>query len=210
MYCSKCGSQIIDSNDKFCKNCGNPVNVNVEVVNNASTDDEELLRIFVGKNYDKLKYQKFNLCMFFFGICYTLYRKMWLLSLIMYGISMAVNIILPELSFIAMLGVNIYLAIKWKDIYIKHCRDKIEELKQTNPNLNKEQFIALLAKKGGTTIVPVIVFVVLYILLFGLIVLFWAILVGGLIGGIGSIGDINIPSDFTQSLSIVINQIFKI
>ena len=216
MYCSKCGSLITNSEDKFCKNCGNLLNnepIVTESVNNYNNpnnasigmdNEEELVKIFVGKNYEKLKHSKFNFPVFFFGIIYTLYRKMWILSLIIYGISFFGTLIVPKATVFINLAVQIFLAIKWKDIYMKHCKERVEELKLENPTLPREQFVALLTKKGGTTIIPVIIISVFYVLLILMIGIISFIVVGGLIEGINGItnGSSNFPFGFTQSMII--------
>ena len=44
MICNNCGNNIVEG-DKFCRNCG----MSLKGENNY---DDELLRVYVGKNYD--------------------------------------------------------------------------------------------------------------------------------------------------------------
>ena len=49
---------------------------------NETINEDALINAYIGKNADKLKKGGFSWCTLFFGVLYTLYRKMWKFSLI--------------------------------------------------------------------------------------------------------------------------------
>ena len=57
-------------------------------INNNSYNDEDLLKSFIGNNYEKITRSPFNLAGFFFTSLYMFYRKMFLYGLLAFLINL--------------------------------------------------------------------------------------------------------------------------
>lgn len=196
MNCPSCGSNV-NQGEIFCRVCGTKIvsqsvqqntmvqsNENQQnyaqsqyIYNNYS-NDEALINAYIGKNADKLKNGGFSVCTFFFGNIYVLYRKMWLLGIIWFLVSMIISMFLSSLSSILTLVACIVFSTQFNKWYLKHVEEKVAKIKSENPNASHEQLLMLCTQKGGTTVIPIIVVVILYIVLFGIV--FLAILGGSL------------------------------
>jgi len=75
-----------------------------------NNEDEVLLNEYIGKNAEEIKSNKFNFPMFFLGIIYLLYRKMWLYALGLMAVSIISTLFLSGLASLIMSGINIYLS----------------------------------------------------------------------------------------------------
>lgn len=127
--------------------------------------DEELLDAYIGKNINEIKNKSFSWCTFFFNSIYLLYRKMWLYGFgLLFGV-LILDFFLPYIGGLATVGAIILFSIKFKEWYIKDAIEKIEQIKISNPGKTKEELKELCRKKGGTTIIPVIVYIVIIILI---------------------------------------------
>ena len=194
--CKKCGAEILEG-ENFCKDCGTPVNNEQEVTQNSGqtidatevittpvpsetenventkkkkkNDEEELLNAYIGKNIEGIKNETFSWCFFFFGSLYLLYRKMWLYGFgLIFGL-LILYLFLPILGSIASFGATILFSIKFKEWYIQDAKDKINQIKTLNPGKSTEELKAICKKKGGTTIIPVIVFAILVFIVPGVL-----------------------------------------
>lgn len=168
--------------EKFCRNCGTQMvftNVsNQPIPNNAGynqyqnaggfygTQDDYLLKAYTGLEPQIFNEKKFSWGTFFFGIYYLLYRKMYTIALTWWGINFILILFLPNsiynlLSFIA----NITVSFMFWNLYKKDASDKINKIRTENPNIQGNDLIALLNKKGGTNIaLPIILFIVVVVL----------------------------------------------
>lgn len=59
-------------------------------INNNSYNDEDLLKSFIGNNYEKITRSPFNLVGFFFTSLYMFYRKMFLYGLLAFLINLVI------------------------------------------------------------------------------------------------------------------------
>lgn len=59
-------------------------------INNNSYNDEDLLKSFIGNNYEKITRSPFNLVVFFFTSLYMFYRKMFLYGLLAFLINLVI------------------------------------------------------------------------------------------------------------------------
>lgn len=128
--------------------------------------DEDLKRAYVGIKYDDFKRGSGTIpvLIFFLGTFYTLYRKMYLLSILWIVGDVIINTFLPGIGTILLLGFKIFIMIKFKDLYLKHVSDEVEKIKLENPNRPREDLKNICAKKGGTNIAIVIVMAIVYLL----------------------------------------------
>ncbi len=177
---------------------------------NSSFEDEILINTYIGKNADKLKDGQFSFCSLFFGLLYVVYRKMWYLATIWVLINIFSSMFLSSLSGIITLAFNVFVAIKFKNLYIKHVKEKVSLIKAKNPGATKEQLIAICSKKGGTSIIAVVAVTGLFVLFLFLLFIFLMtfslkklddnVSIFSGLGATESVGDlkIKIPSDFEE------------
>ena len=129
-------------------------NINQTPSNDTSINDEELLKAFIGKNYDKITTKPFNFAGFFFTVFYMFYRKMFLYGTILAIAHMVilciVNSIIVTIIFIIAMGL---LANK---IYLYYSKKKIIKIKLQNPQKNINELKDICSKKGGTSILILI------------------------------------------------------
>lgn len=127
--------------------------------------EETLLNAYIGVNVEKIKDGSFSWSAFLFGIEYTLYRKMWLLSIIWFVGLIIIAMFLPSFSNIISFIINFVIALQFKDWYINHAVEKIKKIKLDNPNASEEELIKICRKKGGTSIIaalsPSIILIIL-------------------------------------------------
>lgn len=118
--------------------------------NDQSTgNDEELVRAYIGKNYEKITTQKLNVPAFFFTTFYMFYRKMFLYGLLVFIINLLLmNFIDSNLS----LAVGVLLGAFFNKFYVNEVKKRVLKLKQTNPQMSHDELINLCAAKGGTSV----------------------------------------------------------
>jgi len=153
--------------------------------NYYQVNDEELVNAYIGKNADKLK-KGFSWNTLIFGVLYVLYRKMWLLGLCWILINVGIktmpvllDINLPSITqlfknfdwyewwqiALVLLPyiINIIMAFLFKKTYSKIVTKKVERIKLENNEKTPDELIQICNKKGGTTKLPVIILILIYI-----------------------------------------------
>ncbi len=186
MKCNNCGNEI-KPGDKFCTACGSAITSNQEVNNSVintepetktieQTPDEELIKAYIGKNYEKISQKSFSLPAFFLTSIYLLYRKLYIYTLILIIGSIVLSFI-PLISLISSLLISIVLGLKFNEIYLEEVKRKVEIIKLENKTATKEELLDICSKKGGTNIVaPIIAIATVFILIVLLILFFVAII----------------------------------
>ena len=124
---------------------------------NNSFKEEDWLKVYIGKNYDKIHYKKWSWPAFLFGLIYLIYRKLWkyagLYMIIMLCVSLISNVLnLPILLTIGGLILSSISGIKFNEIYVKYAKEHIRKLHEANPIMSQEEFSGLVASKGGTNL----------------------------------------------------------
>jgi len=138
--------------------------------------DEEIIRAFVQKNADyyitKWKLMaitdskiSWNWPAFLFGGFWLLYRKMYLYFFILFFISMLTAI--PIIGMVISIALWVGLGMYGNFLYGKFTYEKLVQLKLITSD--KEQLKLLASKKGGTSVLAVIIGIVILLLflLFG-------------------------------------------
>ena len=97
MNCPKCGN-FVNAGEKFCGKCGCVMEPGNQPASVETGNDEELLRAYVGKNYDKIVKSPISICSLLFGLFYVLYRKMWLLGVMWFLLMFVANLFLPNFA----------------------------------------------------------------------------------------------------------------
>ena len=180
-YCPNCGKEMTGN---FCSNC--------VYEKNEKPTREEFLKLYAGKNWDKLYNSQWNWCAFFFCYAYYLYRKLWGPGFIIFGITILINLIIEYfniplvISFFILLALFSLSASLFPSIYTYYVNKKVDEMIANNLSYAECQKIC--KKSGGTsTFIAVTlgtfeVITLIINLLFGLFVAFIVYL---LTGGVG-------------------------
>ena len=173
MFCTNCGKKL-NKNDHFCKYCGkmitlkeknvvHPNNIHKDVQENVKPDFE---KIYLNTNKENFCKNKINICAFLFGPYYLLYRKMYLYGIIWLLLNFFVGIFTSDwISFLFHVVLAFYFALEFNFLYQKKMED---DLKQVN-KLDKNNQIDFCKRKGGTTILPIIIVLIISFFLHSLI-----------------------------------------
>ena len=136
--------------------------------NNAinTNEDEILLECFVGENYSKIRYDKFNIGALFAAPLYFFYRKMIIYGILFLILQMAISsIINNEYSSIFLFAIA---AVTINKIYINFAKKKIAKIKEKNKDKTLNELKVICAKKGGTSI-PLIFLGIFIVFIIGFI-----------------------------------------
>ena len=138
-----------------------------------NSEDEILLNEYIGKKAEEIKANKFNYSMFFWGILYLFYRKMWLYAFALLAVTTISMLFLAPFALVISIGASIYLAKNFTKLYLSHAKDQIRKIKFDNSDKTTEQLIPIVRKKGGTSILAPILYLILCILFFvGIVISF--------------------------------------
>ena len=165
------------SQNSFQSNTVNPISQNVGVTsqptnNLASTNDEELLRAFIGNNYEKITTRPFNFAGFFFTTFYMFYRKMFLYAILLFLVNLVVLNVIN--NFIVTLAFNVAVGFLVNKVYLFYAKKKIDKIKFQNQQKDINELKGLCSAKGGTSVGKIflgflvelgIAFVVLFVML---------------------------------------------
>lgn len=137
-------------------------NLNGNQLNNTSLNqDDELLRIYVGENYDKLIQEKFNPSAFFLTTPYLFYRKKYLWGFLYMIATVIVELLISGSS----TALCILIGVFFNKYYIQDCRKQIEKIKSTNVGASPDTLKQIIMSKGGTSIASAIILSILLTLL---------------------------------------------
>ncbi len=155
---------------------------------NANSETDYFVDAYIKKNVDKIKTKGFSIWAFLFGGIYIWYRKMYKLLLIYIGLNFVISSLftllgISMLAFIPSLAFNVFLGIKFKELYLKDVTAKVAAIKSNNSEELPEKIALICSKKGGTTIIPMIVGPILLITIIALVVVAFTLLVKGPDGG---------------------------
>lgn len=140
---------INNINSEFQNN--NPtVQQNINYTSQATTNNEDLLKAFIGKNYEKITTRPFNFAGFFFSTFYMFYRKMFLYSFILFLINL--TIINFTNQFIITILFNIVVGFLVNKIYLYYAKNSIDKIVSQNLTKTNDELINICANKGGTSV----------------------------------------------------------
>jgi len=190
--CGACGTSLNNSSDSTNTNIDNQAvdnpqsqtytSINTsfnqnEVQNDNSIDDNVLINAYIGNNADTLRNGTFSWCSLFFGVFYFWYRKsyktlgMYFLATLILNIAhyllkhifITHILLLNRLFNISLLLVSLYFAFQFKSLYLNYVKTQISKVKNQNQEKSEEELCEICSKKGGTTIVPIVLGIVLTI-----------------------------------------------
>lgn len=150
----------------------NSEKINSVITNQSLVDDDyeinenELFSAYISKNVSKFKNGGFSWCTFFFGYIYMFYRKMWLLGIVYFVLSLILSV-QPILNLI----LSIYISIIFKKIYSKHSMTKVKKIVLQHPQVSQKDLQYICYKKGGTANWVIVVFVVIPMIILGISIL---------------------------------------
>ena len=108
--------------------------VNQTFTTNNSFDDDELLKEFIGKNYDKIANNPFNFAGFFFTTAYLFYRKMFLYGMILFFASTLVSLLAGNIFAPIIVGALVGFLVN--KVYLNYAKKKIASIKKDSYNIS--------------------------------------------------------------------------
>lgn len=118
--------------------------------NTTSFDNDELLKSFIGNNYEKITSRPFNFAGFFFTFFYMFYRKMFLYGLILFIIELIT--VHEIIGFIIAMIINLLIGLFINKLYIHYANKKIKKIKEQNPQKTIDEVKQVCTIKGGTSV----------------------------------------------------------
>lgn len=112
--------------------------------------EEELLKTFIGQNYDKITTRPFNFAGFIFSSLYMFYRKMFFYALCVF----VLNIIIINFIKVPMASAifHIILGLTVNKIYIFFAKKKIAKIKLENQEKTESDLKTICSNQGGGSI----------------------------------------------------------
>lgn len=161
--CRWCGK---DNNDDFNRKNMNNVNSNINhehIKNEEFTTlnddlDNQLIKDYIGPNYQNLTRGGFSLPAFLFGTCYFCYRKFWILGIISITISIFTGIF-------GMICTRLVGGFIFKNSYIDYVKRQIQQYRSNYPNYSYRQLSAMCETSGGVNIGFLIFPIILYVII---------------------------------------------
>ena len=161
MNCPYCG-ELINNNETFCPKCGNRL-INHSITSNIEISDTKELDTFIDKNTNKIKSKRISLPSFFLGSLYYLYRKMYLLGILILSLSIAYSVsiyFIPDdyklyvsiIYLVFTILINLVIAIKFNSIYIAHANKKISKIKNKYKNSTRFEVMERIKYAGSTNL----------------------------------------------------------
>ena len=169
MNCPYCGEII--NNETFCPKCGNRL-INHSIISNIEISDTKELDTFIDKNINKLKSKKISLPSFFLGSLYYLYRKMYLLAILVLSLSIAYSVgiyFIPDdyklyvslIYLVFSIIINIVIAIKFNSLYITHANKKIGKIKNKYKDSTRFEVMERIKYTGSTNLLsPILALII--------------------------------------------------
>ena len=142
-------------------------------------NDNELLKAYIGKNYDKITRRPFNFAASFLGMLYLLYRKKVLWAILVWAINGMIGSFFktPVFGLIAVIVLSILTGACFNHFYVRECIQEIEKIKYRYSGRSMGELKLLCAQNGGTSLLyPVLCILIPFVAL----ILFFALSVIGL------------------------------
>ncbi len=132
--------------------------------------DEKLVSAYVGWKYEKLKNKKFSFPSLFFSWEYIAYRKFYGLFFIyvilerLFSVVLSTSLKENPILVICIFIPNIILSLIFNKLYLNNVKKKVNKIKDSNPNASETELINICSKKGGVSVIPVIIATIIIII----------------------------------------------
>ena len=182
MLCPKCNANLKDDST-YCVRCGATFNEKKEIVSDpdeSKVSFDELIKLYVGKNYDKFEDIPFSIWQLLFGPFYSFYRKYFsygLLTLIvnivctellslgfkfLIGIEMYKNlfksgILVSILELIFLIAINYFLSKTYNKKYLEHAGTKVKKIMFSPKKYDAETQKKICIKKGKPSVLSIFI-----------------------------------------------------
>lgn len=114
--------------------------------------DEQLLRVYVGNNYDKISTKGWNWSAALLSPAYIIYRKLYIIGLPLYAFNLVISRISYTLYYVILLAIFVGFGLKFNSFYIDYAKKQIEKIKSENPNADFNTLSSKVQSKGGTSL----------------------------------------------------------
>ena len=177
-HCKICGSKLVSEEEENIQEPievlvipeENPKDVKMDPITNYRKEkqEQELLAMFIGNNADILMNKAWNWSAFFFGLLYMAYRKSWKFAIISWTISILMQCILLfiEASLMtysaAYLLLLLFFGFSFNHVYCQGAKKKIAKLQKKYSQLPEQEFFKVIYKKGGTSIINIVLWIIVY------------------------------------------------
>lgn len=180
MRCKYCNCLLEEYDKGICRWCGKDNNINLtsQTINNVNSsinhehikseefttlDDgltTELMKDYIGTNYEKLKNKGFSFMGLLFGPYYFCYRKFFSFGIVAFFIEFFCG-------YIGVVIVHLIGGFMFKSSYLAYVKAKIEQYRNSYPNYSYQQLSEICKEKGGVNpkfiIFPVIVSIMMIV-----------------------------------------------
>lgn len=134
------------------------------MIHNATSLDEKLLIAFIGDNYQKIIQKKYSIPALFLSWIYTLYRKVYIPSVIGMVVILLLGFLPSTIYIILVLVFAIVLGMNFNKWYITYAQSQVQKIKNANPNASETELTDICTKKGGTNIWIAIVIYIIFVI----------------------------------------------
>lgn len=122
------------------------------MINNATSLHEKLLIAYIGNNYDQIIQKKFSIPALFLSWIYTLYRKIYIPSIIGMVATIFLGFLPNPIYSIMIFAFVIVLGINFNKWYIAYAKKQVNKIISNNQNVSETVLINICKEKGGTNI----------------------------------------------------------
>ena len=162
-------------------------------------NNDNLLKVFIGKNYDKITTKGFNVAGFFFSMFYMFYRKMLLYGFLCILIELGLGLVFK--NYYLGLILNILIGLFVNKIYIIYANKKINKIKDENQGKTPQEIENICMNKGGTS--GLYLFLGIIIELFVLLLMIFVLIPLSLINQIqGTVNNLDLNLDTGNDIII--------
>ena len=121
--------------------------------NNTFNKNDQYVKAYIGKNYEKIWNNKWSWPAFLMPVIYLIYRKYWKLSLYaaisFIVITSILSLIgLDSLSFLSNFIVGAYFGLNFNFLYKKYVEQQVNVVINQNPNASQDELLKILSQKG--------------------------------------------------------------
>ena len=131
-----------------------PDEIMQEINSPKANKDKEMLKLYIGQNYESLAYGGFSFCTFFFGPSYLVYRKQYGSAFILFILNIALSLSplmmessVPLILLIINFIIYIYFSVSFKTSYVAKAKETIDRIMFQKLSIEEKQ--EMIKKAGG-------------------------------------------------------------